>query len=336
LADYAGIIRAIDAASGRPRWQTAAGSAVYYPPAFHGGRLFAGSADGRLYALDAATGRELWRARLGPQERWIPVFGRLMSTWPLAGGVAAQDGKVYAAAGIAHYDGTHVAAFDAASGKLLWHNDGAGQFSPVQTGVSLQGPLYVEGGQLRFLGGSAYEIAAFDLAGGRLTVQPHDQIRSVAQTAFYPYYPEYARLAPLRCEMGDGRTLACNPVYDRGPSTPPAPPHLAMLAPLDPKAAPPQRGNLRRPNRRALWQKPEWKFRAFAVGEDMLLAAGETGGRFHLAAFQLADGKELWRVGLEGPVVRDGLAIRADGMTAVSLENGRVLGFAPVAAADEK
>lgn len=332
FADHAGTIRAVDAATGQARWQAATGSAVFYPPTFLDGRLLAGSADGRLYALDAASGREIWRARLGPQERWIPVFGRLMSTWPLAGGVVAQDGKVYAAAGIAHYDGTHAAAFEAASGKLLWHNDQAGQFSPVQTGVSLQGPLFIEGGQLRFLGGSAYEIAAFDLADGRFTVQPHDQIRSVAQTAFYPYYPEYARLAPLHCEMGDGRTLACNPVYDRGPSTPPAPPHLAMLAPADPKAPqPPRRGNLQRVNRRAVWEKREWKFRAFAVGKDVLLAAGEEGGKFHLAAFQLADGKELWRVGLDGPVVRDGLAVRADGMTVVSLEDGRVLGLAPVA-----
>jgi len=336
-ADYGGIIRAVDAATGVPRWQTAAGSAVFYPPAFHQGRLLVGSADGRLYALDASTGHELWRARLGPQERWIPVFGRLMSTWPLAGGVVAQDGKVYAAAGIAHYDGTHAAAFDVATGKLLWHNGRAGHFSPVQTGVSLQGPLYIEGGQLRFRGGSAYEIAAFDLAGGRFTIQPHDQIRSVAQSAFYPYYPEYSRLATLRREMGDGRTLACYPVYDRGPSTLPAPPHLAMLAPTDPKAAPPQqRGNIRRPNRRALWQKPEWKFQAFALGKDALLAAGEEGGKFHLAAFQLGDGKELWRLPVEGRVVRDGLAIRADGTAVVSLENGRVLGFAPVAAADEK
>ena len=336
-ADHGGVIRAVDAASGTPRWQAAAGSAVFYPPAFHEGRLLVGSADGRLYALDAATGRELWRARLGPSERWIPVFGRLMSTWPLAGGVVAQNGKVYAAAGIAHYDGTHAAAFDAATGKLLWHNDQAGHFSPVQTGVSLQGPLYIEGGQLRFLGGSAYEIAAFELADGRFAVQPHDQFRSVAQTAFYPYYPEWARLAPLRCEMGDGRTLACNPVYDRGPSTPAALPHLAMLAPADPKAPPPpQRGNLRRPNRRAIWQKSEWKFRAFAVGKDILLAAGEADGKSHLVAIQLADGKELWRQGLDGPVVRDGLAVRTDGTTVVSLEDGRVLGFAPVAAADEK
>ena len=51
------------------------------------GRLFVGSADGRVYALEAATGRLLWSYRVAPQARWMPVYGKLISTWPVAGGV---------------------------------------------------------------------------------------------------------------------------------------------------------------------------------------------------------------------------------------------------------
>ena len=41
-----------------------------------------------------------------------------ISTWPVAGGVIARGDTVYAAAGIAHYDGTHVVALDAVTGQL--------------------------------------------------------------------------------------------------------------------------------------------------------------------------------------------------------------------------
>ena len=127
-------------------WSTATGGAVYYPPTLDDGRLFAGSADGRVYALEAATGRLLWSYRVAPQARWIPVYGRLMSTWPVAGGVAVQDGVVYAAAGIAHYDGTYVVALDAVTGKAIWKNDTSGALAEdVNCGISLQGELQVRG-----------------------------------------------------------------------------------------------------------------------------------------------------------------------------------------------
>ena len=128
------------------------------------GRLFVGSADGRVYAFEAATGRRLWRFHAAPANRWIPVYGKLMSTWPVAGGVVVDQGVVYAAAGIAHYDGTYVYALDAATGKVKWYNDSSGAISPaVDSGVSLQGKLYLRDGELRFLGGGVYETARYDL-----------------------------------------------------------------------------------------------------------------------------------------------------------------------------
>ena len=41
--------------------------AIYYPPTLDDGRLFAGTADGRVYALEAATGRLLWSYRVAPR-----------------------------------------------------------------------------------------------------------------------------------------------------------------------------------------------------------------------------------------------------------------------------
>ena len=90
-----------------------------------------------------------------------------MSRWPVAGGVVVANGVVYAAAGLAHYDGTHVFALDAVTGKVKWHNSGSGSISPYKSGISLQGQLQIADGKLSFCGGNAYPEAIFDLKTGR-------------------------------------------------------------------------------------------------------------------------------------------------------------------------
>jgi hypothetical protein len=44
-----------------------------------------------------------WRAA----ERLVPVYGTLMSTWPVTTGVLVDNGTAYFAAGMANYDGTY-------------------------------------------------------------------------------------------------------------------------------------------------------------------------------------------------------------------------------------
>ena len=96
------------------------------------------------------------------------AYGKLISTWPVAGGVVVHDGVVYAAAGIAHYDGTHVVALDAVTGEVRWYNDSSGRLSAkVGNGISLQGRLSVRGGELCFDGGNVYGTARFDLQTGK-------------------------------------------------------------------------------------------------------------------------------------------------------------------------
>ncbi len=111
-----GVVRAIK--GDQIVWKAYTGGSVNFPPVVWNDRVFVGSNDGRVYAFEAATGRLLWRFRAAPQVRRINVYGDVMSTWPVAGGVAVKDGTVYAAAGIAHFDGTHVYALDAVTGKI--------------------------------------------------------------------------------------------------------------------------------------------------------------------------------------------------------------------------
>ena len=75
--------------------------------------------------------------------------GRMISRWPARGGPMVWDNTVYYAAGIWPSEGVYVHALDAASGRVHWTNDRAGnQFMPqphgganAASGVAAQGYL---------------------------------------------------------------------------------------------------------------------------------------------------------------------------------------------------
>jgi outer membrane protein assembly factor BamB len=332
--DHQGRVWAVRARDGALQWKAHTGGAILVAPAVADGRLFAGSADGHVYAYEAATGRPLWRFRAAPADRWIPVYGKLMSTWPVAGGVVVQDGVVYAAAGIAHYDGTHVFALDAATGKVKWYNDSSGTTSPeMDHGVSLQGELSIRNGELRFVAGSVHEEARFDLATGKCLNEPVNVPSSGFPSAYYPYYPEYGPYTSLDCRLPDGRLLCYDASYEGSWQS-----QLSLL-PADVAAAQPRkplaRWGLQRRGQppQGLWQKRQvqW-FRGFAVHDSALVATGDeqpdAQGKHFLEALAMADGSTLWYQELPGRAVRGGVAINGTGQIFVTLENGQLLAFA--------
>ncbi len=163
-----GMVRALGAADGQLKWKAYTGGAIRLPPTLWNGRAYVGSADGWVYCLNALTGKLIWRFRAAPVERKIPVYGSLMSTWPVAGGVLVEKGVVYAAAGIVNYDGTHVYALDAESGRIIWQNNASGMLDPQsQAGISVQGHMLVSDSRLYLAGGNAISPAVYDLADGR-------------------------------------------------------------------------------------------------------------------------------------------------------------------------
>jgi len=331
-----GSLQTLDAAGGEPKWEAYTSGCVFFPPAVWEGRVYLGSADGHVYAFEAATGRLLWKFRAAPVQRRIPVFGKLISTWPVAGGVVVEKGLVYAAAGIAHYDGTHVYALDAVTGEVKWYNDTSGKLSPgVNSGVSLQGGLYLAGGQLRFSGGNACPLASYDLKTGKCTSTPNQRVGSGFRTAFYPYYPEYGQYASLNYTLADGRSLNYAADYSGvlhstlaffGPPPPgaekPAPDWRILPRRQEPVAKPP-----------VLWEdRSRAKYNSFIVAPDILLCAGqatsEGGASSFLAALNVEDGRQLWRERLPAPVVKGGTAVDHKARILASLEDGRVLCFA--------
>lgn len=184
VAGSDGVVRGLDAETGHQQWSAFTGGAIQMAPTFWNGRLLVGSGDGWIYALEARTGRQLWRFRAAPAERKIPVYGKLLSTWPVASGVLVENGIAYCAAGIANYDGTYVYALDAESGSIRWQNTTSGHLEPAaRTGVSVQGHLLLDDGKLYLAGGTSLSPAIYDISDGKCLNDP-SQLKECA--SIYP------------------------------------------------------------------------------------------------------------------------------------------------------
>jgi outer membrane protein assembly factor BamB len=205
-----GIVRAVDAASGRLRWKAYTGGAIRMPPTVWAGRVFVGSGDGWVYSFKAKNGWLIWRFRAAPAERKIPVYGAISSTWPAGGGVLVEDGVAYVAAGIVNYDGTYVYALDAVTGKVKWQNDTSGHLNPqARSGVSLQGHMLLTDGRLYIAGGNAVSPAVYDTRDGKCLNEP-DLVQRVTQNnVLLTQAPRGWELSLLA-----GRVVACGrPFY---------------------------------------------------------------------------------------------------------------------------
>ena len=333
VADRSGVVRALDA-TGKLMWKSYVGGPVYYAPSLADSRLFVGCADGRVYALEARTGRKLWSFRVAPSDRRISVFGKLISRWPVAGGIAVQDGTVYADAGIAHYDGTYLVGLDAATGKVKATNLSSGQLSPqVNSGISMQGNLRIVKNELQFLGGGVYETARYDLKTLKCLNQPKVQVTSQYRTAFYPYYPAYGKYVSLEHTCGDGNILCHDASYEGSMfgnlalQTPPPPGQPRFVK----DAA---REFLRRrgrgtPKPQKIWEdKLNRRFTSFVVSSDQFLATGHPDGQpkdAFLVAANVKGGADVWLKKLPAIAVKGGTAIDGQGRIFVTLENGQLL-----------
>ena len=320
-----GIIRALDAATGKLKWTAHTGGGLKYPPTIDGWRLFAGSADGWVYCLSAYTGELLWRFRAAPVATKIPVYGRLASRWPVASGVLVEGGVAYAAAGIASHDGTHVYALDTMTGKLEWQNNTSGNLmgAGLVAGISVQGHLLSDGKTLYMAGGNVVSPAQYDLATGKClnTLANEWQkaprgselffatggVRVVdrmlyAHPDYIPsrYYGKYLVQAGTggRLFQGTEKALMCVSFEDGEPRT--------------------------------QWQEARFaRTDAVVSTANALLVAGldrET-KQNHLTALDPAKGKQLWQRQLPVALAPWGLAVDRAGRIQATLKDGSVVCF---------
>jgi outer membrane protein assembly factor BamB len=345
VAGSDGVVRALDAEDGRQKWQAHTGGEIRIPPTIWKDRALVGSADGWMYAFEAATGKLIWRFRAAPAERRIPVFGKLLSTWPAASGVLVEDGIAYVAAGLVNYDGTYVYALDASTGDVRWCNDSSGHLDEAaKTGVSVQGSLLLHGEKLYLAGGNAVSPAVYDVRDGRC-------LNDGAALA------DCQSTSPRGWELflvGD-RVIACGrpfythpdmPVYDHTITKKLL--HastqsrdvvwidnsiLACFMPLSKDALNRCVTDERIPRHiTQAWgqfrvsQSPVWKHDcpdsvAVAVASNCVIVAD----RSNVTAVDLASGKPMWTHPLPAPALPWGLAIDRQGNAIVTLEDGQVV-----------
>lgn len=343
VGNRAGVVHGIDAESGDSKWKSYTTGPVYYPPAVEANQVFVGSADGRVYAFDASGGDEEWTFRVGPREQLIPVFGKLISSWPLSGGVVVEEGTVYAAGGITHYDGTWIVALDSRTGQIKAHNTTSGVVaSEVDNGISMQGNLRIVDGELRFLGGGVYEWARYDPKTLANRNEAKVQVNAQFRTAFYPYYPEYGNYVSLAHIREDGFVLNHDANYEGLYFN-----NLELQKPL-PSEAPrvfkdaagefirmqSRRRENAPPKPEIVWKDEEnRRFNAFAISEsgERLLAAGhpdEKPEESFLVLMNTNDGTDLWKESLPVPAVKGGIAVDAEGRIYVVLANGELRCYA--------
>ncbi|OHB69490.1 MAG: hypothetical protein A2V70_10250 [Planctomycetes bacterium RBG_13_63_9] len=330
LSGADGTVRALDGASGVERWIGYTGGSINYPPAIDDGRLFVGSGDGRVYAFEAATGRPLWRFRAAPAERKINLYGKLASTWPVASGVLVADGVVYAAAGIASYDGTHVYALDAATGKIRWQNNTSGHLAgdDTLTGVSVQGHLLMHQDRLYLAGGNVVSPAVYDVRDGRCLNRLEnewakaprgremfvvgDKVIAFEQLLYSPdvYWPG-------RYFAGHLVQARSEDVLIRGSG--------GRIARIDPAAAAQDKP-------KAIWQSELLKrCEALALGRNAMVIAGTLPSsepddpRCAVVAVRVEDGSPLWSRPLPAMPVSWGLALDNAGRIVIALKDGRAL-----------
>jgi hypothetical protein len=121
------LVFALSAETGETLWSYPTGGIVDTPPTWHQGRLLFGSADGWVTCLRAADGVLAWRVRVFPQ-RFVGVYGRLESAWPVHGTVLVRDDTAYFAAGRSSFldGGMALVGIDVESGETRFrkHFDG--------------------------------------------------------------------------------------------------------------------------------------------------------------------------------------------------------------------
>jgi len=325
-----GSVHALDAVTGKPRWSAHTGGQVKYSPTVWNNRLYVGSGDGWIYCYEAATGRQLWRFRGAPVERKIPVFGSLVSTWPIGSGVLVEDGTAYAAAGIFNYNGTHVYALDAVTGKLRWQNNTSGNPTPDSgpIGAGVQGHLLLHNKKLCLAGGTTAPVALYDLADGKysskaagggkdLYVSGDQVVASGLPLYWRPEDSHFINAVELASSAGN---ISVTTPPNGQPST---------VALLDAKA-----GADGKP--KAIWTAPPLgEVAGIVIMKDAVLIASvertqtnnETKTASSLTALNLSDGKALWKQPLPAEPVSFGLAVDRENRVLVSFRDGRVLGF---------
>ncbi|MCL4206604.1 MAG: PQQ-binding-like beta-propeller repeat protein [Pirellulaceae bacterium] len=110
----------LDAATGKRLWTLRVEGPIRFAPIVDAGAVYVCSDDGSVYCADAATGAQRWQQRIAPRTGFALNNTRLMSAWPVRGGLTLAGGRLYCAAGVFPEQGVFLAALDPITGAPAW------------------------------------------------------------------------------------------------------------------------------------------------------------------------------------------------------------------------
>jgi outer membrane protein assembly factor BamB len=315
-------VTCLDAATGTARWRFTAEGPVRLAPALHAGRLFAGSDDGWLYALEPRTGTVAWKHRAGPDDRRLPGNGRMISLWPVRGGLLADGGTVYFTAGLFPCRGVFLCALDAATGREVYKTPLA--FSAQGTILAAENTLFIATGRTAFwscdrrdgsprIPHGASDPWKMNLVGGSTALVTGDLLATGPSEDGQFHWFTFTRKTPLLRAAADGVVADATAIYVLGRGRLTAQdraPYLIEQKEKERKDPPPR------------WSVDAGKSTTLVLAGNGIV----TGGDGFLAIHAASDGKVLWSDRIDGRV--EGLAV-SHGRLLVSLDDGRTACYRP-------
>ncbi|MCZ6794065.1 MAG: PQQ-binding-like beta-propeller repeat protein [Planctomycetota bacterium] len=346
----------LDARSGKKRWSVFTEGPVRLAPVVHEGRVYFGSDDGLVYCVDASHGSPIWTQRPGPRERRVAGNGRLISAWPVRGGLVAFDGVLYGAAGVFPSEKVYVFALKLQDGATVWSTEMVDL--PAQGYLLASASrLYVPSGRnnpmvFDRLGGKRLRVVDGQggsyclLAGGKRLIfgpgrtgelglvegERKDQLVSfkghrMLVTPRFSYLqtdaelssldrPEYLRVARQRKALQSRRGRASGSLKKLGKNGARTPEARKLREEIAKIGAEIGRAE------KAMTACLRW--RVSCDSPDALILAGNVlyaGGEDRVTAWSAADGREIWRGRVEGRVL--GLAA-AGGRLYASTDRGGI------------
>lgn len=338
-------IYALDAGTGRVRWKFFTGGPVRLAPTVAGGRVYAGSDDGKVYCLAADDGRRIWEFDAAPEPRRVIGNGQIISLWPVRTGVLMDGERLFFGAGIFPYHSPTLNALDSKTGQPIPWKD---HVDKDWIGLSPQGyllrtsrglvvpcgrtmPLVVDcdTGKQIF---SVLKVVGFDRqatggAAGDYGTVVGDVMHIGTQNTLYGID---VNTGDLRSRWMPVHRLVASPdsYYVFNAPALPSARAKAVGAEYEGITALDRALLDKTPLKDPAGITPSIRWRSPRAGVVAVILTGEhviAGCRGEVAILSASDGKELWKAKVEGDAV--GLTV-ANGRLLVSTTRGVIHGFA--------